>query len=117
MVSKMVEVASLEFPFVAEMPKTKKRLLADFWDMFDTIKEITETEGNLIPVILTCKLLDISRTRVDQLCADGRLKRHEVEGHVFILGNSIVEFAKNDRRRVGRPPIVGDKSIFKNTPK
>jgi len=112
--TKMAEVGILEFPFTAEMPKTKKRLLSDFWTMFQTIKELTETEGNLIPVSLTCKLLDISRTRVDQLCADGRLRRLELEGHVFILGNSIVEFAKSDRsRKGGRPRLVGPSSIFK----
>lgn len=117
MVTKMAESNVLEFPFVAAMPRAEKSRLAKVWDMFHTMNELAETGGNLIPVSLACKLLDISRTRVDELCAKGRLERHVIDGHCFITGRSITDLAKSDRnRKGGRPPLVGNDSIFKNTP-
>lgn len=108
----------MDFPFVATLPKVEKSRLRKAWDMAQTISELVETDGNLIPVSLTCKLLDIGRTRIDQLCAQDRLRRHVIDGHVFITFASIKEFAMSDRARPGgRPPLVGNGSIFKNTPK
>jgi hypothetical protein len=67
------------------------------------MEEISKTDGNLIPLTLAAKCLDLSRSRVDDLVRDGRLKRVDIDGHVFLTENSIVECAKIERKN-GRPP-------------
>jgi hypothetical protein len=98
----MFEAAVTEFPFVEALPKREKSKLARVWDMLREMKAAAEEDGQLVPVNFTCKLLDVGRTRVDQFCADGRLRRVEVAGHVFITENSIVELAREERKH-GRP--------------
>jgi len=98
----MFEAAMTEFPFVEALPKREKSKLAEVWDTLKAMKVAVATEGQLVPVNLTCKLLDLSRTRVDELCADGRLRRVKIADHVFITENSIVELARVERK-TGRP--------------
>ena len=100
--STMFEAVASEFSFVEALPKTEKSRLVKVWDLFKQMKEISGTEGDLLPLMFAAKLLDLSRTRMDQLIADGRLKRYSLDGHVFITSNSIVEFAKTERKN-GRP--------------
>lgn len=97
------EAAILEFPFV-EAPPTKKAQsrLSKAWDLLNRMREATAKEGALVPVILVAKCFDLSRTRIDEICRDGRLRRVEVDGHVFITEDSIVSFAKVERKN-GRP--------------
>ena len=98
----MFNAAITEFPFVEALPKREKSKLSRVWDILKEMKAATDAQGQLVPVNLTCKLLDVGRTRVDQFCAEGRLIRVEVAGHVFITENSIVELAKSERKH-GRP--------------
>jgi hypothetical protein len=98
----MFEAQALEFGFVEAMPKREKSRLVKCWEFAKEISRISETEGDLLPVSFACKLLDVTRTRIDQFVADGRLKRFEIDGHVFITSNSIVECAKVERKH-GRP--------------
>jgi hypothetical protein len=98
----MFEAAVSEFPFVEALPKREKSKLVRVWDTLKEMAAVVEREGNLVPVNLTCKLLDVSRTRIDQFCAAGRLRRLTIAGHVFITENSIIECAQ-DERKGGRP--------------
>lgn len=98
----MFESQALEFSFVEAMPKREKSRLVKCWEFAKEIARISETEGDLLPVSFACKLLDVSRSRIDQFVTDGRLKRFDVDGHVFISSNSIVECAKIERKH-GRP--------------
>jgi hypothetical protein len=98
----MFEAAVSEFPFVESLPKREKSKLAKVWDLLSEMKAATEEQGQLVPVNLTCKLLDLSRSRIDTICSDGRLRRVKVCDHVFITENSIVEFARVERKN-GRP--------------
>jgi hypothetical protein len=91
-----------EFPFVEALPKREKSKLVKAWELLGHLREATEREGALVPVMLGAKCLDLSRTRIDSICADGRLRRVEVDGHIFITESSIVEFAKTERKN-GRP--------------
>jgi len=84
------------------MAKREKSKLAKVWDLVKQLRAATEEEGALIPVMLAAKCLDLSRTRIDDICRDGRLRRVTVDGHVFITEKSIVEFAKVERKN-GRP--------------
>lgn len=106
----MFEAEVLEFPFAASLPKREKSRLQKCWELLGRMNEISETEGNLIPLMLGAKCLGISRTRVDQLVADGRLKRVDIDGHVFLTENSIVECAKVERKE-GRPPKLFEEGV------
>lgn len=98
----MFEAAATEFSFVEALPKREKSRLVKCWEFAKEIARISDTEGDLLPVSFACKLLDVSRSRIDQFVTDGRLKRFDVDGHVFITSNSIVECAKIERKH-GRP--------------
>jgi hypothetical protein len=98
----MFEAAINEFPFVEGMPKREKSKVAKIWELFAFMKSVSQTEGELVPLTMACKLLDVSRSRIDQFVQDGRLKRVEFDGHVFITENSLVELAKVERVN-GRP--------------
>jgi len=98
----MFEAEALEFPFTAAMPKREKSRLVKVWELLGRMKQISETEGDLVPLMMGAKLLGLSRSRVDDLVRDGRLKRYEIDGHVFLTENSIVECAKVERKH-GRP--------------
>lgn len=93
---------ALEFPFTAAMPKPEKSKLAKCWALLQRMNEISKTEGDLVPLMLGAKCLGLSRSRIDQLVADGRLRRYTIDNHVFLTENSIVEFAKLERKE-GRP--------------
>jgi len=96
------EAAVNEFPFVEALPKREKSKLAKVWDMVNHLKEAQARQGTLLPLTLAAKALDLSRTRVEQVVADGRLKRVEVDGHVFLTLDSVIEFASTERKN-GRP--------------
>jgi len=100
--TKMFEAEALEFPFAATMPKREKSKLVKCWELLQRMKAISATEGDLVPLMMGAKLLGLSRSRVDDLVRDGRLKRVDIDGHVFLTENSIVECAKIERKR-GRP--------------
>jgi len=91
-----------EFPFVEQLPKRQKTKLVQVWELVQQMSEVIKTEGALLPPMLVAKALDLSRTRIDELCQDGRLKRMTIDGHVFITENSLVAFAKEERKN-GRP--------------
>jgi len=98
----MFEAEALEFPFTAAMPKREKSKLAKCWELLQRMKAISATEGDLVPLMMGAKLLGISRSRVDDFVRDGRLKRYDIDGHVFLTENSIVECARTERKN-GRP--------------
>lgn len=110
----MFEAQALEFPFTASMPKREKSKLAKCWDLLQRMKAISATEGDLVPLMMGAKLLGLSRSRVDDLVRDGRLKRYDIDGHVFLTENSIVECAKTERKN-GRPlkTLSSNVEIFK----
>lgn len=98
----MFESEAIEFPFCENLPKREKSKLAKCWELLQSLSDATAKEGALIPVMLAAKCLDVSRTRVDQLVGDGRLKRVVVDGHVFITEATIIAFARAERVN-GRP--------------
>ncbi len=98
----MFEAAICECPFVEGLPKREKSKLARAWELVATVNAVAKAEGYPYPLMLAAKCLGVSRTRIDELVGEGRLKRVEIDGHVFITENSLVEFAKRERKN-GRP--------------
>jgi len=98
----MFDAVANDFPFVAELPKREKSKVVKVWESFQELARISETEGVLIPVSFAAKVLDVSRQRIDELIAGERMKCYLVNGHRFVSENSVVEYAKGERK-AGRP--------------
>jgi hypothetical protein len=92
--------------FVETLPKRERSPVLKLWDMVKQMTDATSRDGMLIPLNMTAKLLSLSRTRIDQLVADGRLRRVTIDSHAFITENSLKEFASSERKH-GRPLKVG----------
>lgn len=103
----MFEAAASDFPFVAELPKREKSKVVQLWDAIQDMRRIYETEGLLIPQPLAAKLLGLSRQRVHQLGNEGRLMVVTVNDHPFVTENSVLAYAKSERK-AGRPLGVLD---------
>lgn len=99
-----------EFPFVQQLKPRQRSKVESAWDTLRRLQAANLEAGGLLPVMVAAKALNLSRTRIDELMADGRLERIEVEGHVFIGGRSVAEFAWKDRRN-GRPKLHGGASL------
>lgn len=106
----VMEVTSLEFPFVEGMPKRERSRLQKFWDLLGEIKQMREQHGQLIPPELAAKLIGVSQQRVDQLMGAGKLMRLEIDGRPFVGENSLVEFARSERK-AGRPPKLPETKV------
>ena len=98
----MIEECVNEFPFVQELPKRERGKLLRAWDHFEELTRVTEQEGMLRPQVFAAKALGVSRQRVYQLVEAGGLKAVMVGSERFVTANSVVEFAKSERK-AGRP--------------
>ena len=98
----MFEAEINEFPFVRELPKREKSKYARVWDTFRELSAIAKTEGMPIPQVYAAKALGICTQRVSQLANEGRLKVVMVGGTRFVTENSVVAYAKSERK-AGRP--------------
>jgi hypothetical protein len=99
---KMFEAVANEFPFVGELPRREKRQTANLWERFREFSRLAESKGALVPPYVAAGLLGVSQQRVSQLMKAGRLERIEFEGQPFVTENSIVDFARSERKN-GRP--------------
>jgi hypothetical protein len=94
---------SIEFPFVAALPKREKSKFTKLWDHFQEVKRVTDERGMIVPPHLAAKLLGVTRQRVNFFMNEGRLDTVEVGGSRYIIEDSLVEFCKLERKE-GRPP-------------
>jgi hypothetical protein len=99
----MFEATVSEFPFVESIPKREKSKLQACWDEMAEFVEVSRQEQGLVTVTFACKALKVSRTRIDQMCEAGILKRFEMCGHVMISVRSIRDRAEAERQAGGRP--------------
>lgn len=98
----MSATAIMEFPFVQELPKREASRLAGVWDQLRELRALTEQHGQLVPLRMVHLLLDVTPTRVDQLCVAGKLLRFDLGKVAFVTEESIVALAKSERK-AGRP--------------
>jgi hypothetical protein len=94
--------ATLDFPFVEEIPKREKTRVAKLWDQFAELKAIVDEKGMLLPPVCVAELLNVSRARVHQLTTTGQLERVEFRGQVFVTEESLVAWAQTEHKS-GRP--------------
>jgi hypothetical protein len=98
----MFEAEVLEFPAFSDLPKREKSKIQRVWDTFRELSKITDEKGMLIPQSFAAKVLDVSRQRVNAMIEEGRLEAVEVNGVPFVTENSVVAYAKGERK-AGRP--------------
>lgn len=98
----MFEAQTMDFPFVAEMPKRERSKVETLWDRFNHLKAITDEKGMLLPPLFCAKLLGVSRQRIYVLLEEGRLERVDVDGHTFVTEASFIEWCKAEHKN-GRP--------------
>ena len=101
----MIDAVMGEFPFVEALPKREKSKLVKLWDRVSDFRRVSAEEGGLVTVMVAGRLLDVTRSRVDQLCDEGHLRVVRFEDHVFISASSIEDYAKQEKRKAGRPRI------------
>lgn len=98
----MFEATANDFPFVDELPKREKKKVLNVWDQLAEMRKVIDEKGVLIPPVMVAKLLGLTRQRIYQFMQEGRFETVEFNGQMFITENSIVEFAKTERK-TGRP--------------
>jgi predicted XRE-type DNA-binding protein len=91
-----------EFPFVEAMPKREAKRIVNVWDQLKELKLLIEARGQLLPQALVAKLLNVSKQRVSQLVAAGKLEVVDFHGHPWVSEKSVIELARSDRK-TGRP--------------
>jgi hypothetical protein len=94
--------ATLDFPFVQQLPKREKSRLCNLWDELRELRSLIAEHGALVPQPFAAELLGISHQRVQQLIASGKLIAVPVHTSRFVTENSIVTLAKSERK-TGRP--------------
>jgi hypothetical protein len=94
---------TMEMPFIVDLPKREVRKVETAWDRLAALKVVSAEKGQLLPSPFVACLLGVSRQRVAQLLESGKLERVEVHGHPFVTENSLVEWAKAERAKGGRP--------------
>lgn len=92
-----MEVAVTEFPFVAELPKREAKHVKSLWEELEEMTRVSEENGFLLPPAAAAELLGVTRQRVAQYQADGRLRVWTFRGRPFVCGNDIVALAESER--------------------
>lgn len=98
----MFEAEAMDFPAFASLPKREKSKLQKVWDAFQELSRVTEQKGLLVNQSIAARVLDVSKQRVFELVRMGRLETHEFNGVPLVTENSILAFAKSERK-AGRP--------------
>lgn len=91
--------AEQETLFPLPEPQHVERSVQDWLDDFN---HVAKGKGGLVPVSAMTDLFDVSRQRVHQLIASGRLEKIQYGGVAFVTGRSIKEW-KDDRSLGGGP--------------
>lgn len=108
----MFEAEALDFPAFAHLPKRDKSRIERVWDSFQELSRVSEQKGMLIPQVYAARVLDVSPQRVTELIRRGILETYNVHDVPFVTGNSVVAYAKSERK-AGRPPkTLTQKKVF-----
>lgn len=98
---------TLELPLgLVATTKREKTKLAKVWEHFEELRRIGKEKGILVPQHLVADLLGLSKQRVCFLVDEGRFEVVDVGGYRYLTENSVVEFARKERKS-GRPFKVG----------
>lgn len=102
-----------EFPFVEELPKREKSRVAKLWDVLEELKRIQDERGPVISQALAAEALAVSRQRVSDLVAEGKLESILVGEHRFVFLDAVKQRAQSEREKGGRPPLTKVQTLKK----
>jgi hypothetical protein len=94
--------ATLDFPFIEDLPKREKSKIASLWDTLKEARAATQEHGSLVPINFAAELLGISRQRMHVLLDEGKVTPVQFHNQRFVSEKSLVAWAKSERQ-VGRP--------------
>lgn len=92
-----------EFPFVSAV--TRKRANPEAWEALKALKAASQSGGAWVPAGLAAAMLGVSKERLYKLMEEGTLTGEKYHGHLFFSEDSLVSYAKSERK-AGRPPKV-----------
>jgi hypothetical protein len=98
-----MEAAIQDFPFVRSLPKRKQSVIGQAWRALQDFRRLTDEHGGLFPPAAAQGFLGVSKQRISQLCQAGKLETLQAYGRIYITGNSIEVWAKEERDPGGRP--------------
>lgn len=94
--------ATMEFPFVAALPKAERTEHQKLREHLADIKNIIQQRGMIMPARFAASLLGVSRQRVHELIHDHTLEVVDFDGRSYVTESSVVAFAQSERK-AGRP--------------
>lgn len=98
----VIETAA-EFPFVSEV--TRKRANPSAWEALKALKAASQSGGAWVPAGLAAEMLGVGKQRLYDLIEEGTIHGEKYHGHLFLSEDSVVAYAKRERK-AGRPPKV-----------
>jgi hypothetical protein len=102
-----------ELPWGAAMPARKQSKWLRFIDRYRAYKRLRERHGDLVPQVFAAKFAGVSKQRIGSLCDAGNLVRVYFEGHAFITEDSLVAWARSDRKTGDRYSEMSRRQIWK----
>ena len=94
--------ATIDFPFVAELPKREKSKVGKLWDQLQEMNAIVQEKGMLLQPSLCAELCGVSRQRIYELIEAGRFEMVQFGKHRLITESSVIAYARAERK-AGRP--------------
>ena len=78
-------------------------MIRRLWDDIEEICQLQKVKGPVLPTTMAAEALGVSSQRVFQIVQDGRLEAVAMHGRNFITAASLIEFAKLEKSKGGRP--------------
>lgn len=94
----MTKATEPDLPFTDLPPARRVERSVEDW--LEDFNAVAKGKGGLVPVSAMTDLFDVTRQRVHQLIAAGRLEKIQYGGVAFVTGRSIKEW-RNDREHTG----------------
>jgi hypothetical protein len=99
-----MDISIEDFPFVAELPKREVKKVRNRWEELLLIADLVREKGLPVTQRMTAEILGVSKQRVAQIIADGRLETMTYGGVVYVTQSSLTFFAQQLRKH-GRPTL------------
>jgi hypothetical protein len=104
----MNNAQSLDFPFLAGVPKREKSRIGKLLDVVAELKAVQSEVGPVVCQRTVADILGVSVQRVGQFLDDGRLQGVQIGRGRFVVISSFEQFARMERKS-GRPPGYSSK--------
>lgn len=83
---------------MASLPRREKSAVAVGWERLRELRALVDQRGMLVPATLAAKLVGVTPQRIHDLISSGRLELVQWDGKNYVTEDSLVEFAKSERK-------------------